>query len=246
MKLEKAPTPAEKYEAAAIELAVYRLMQREQWENNEAETAAAESMPRMLKMIDQQFSNKNRFKRILKTTVHVLKTAAIVVLILNMALTIAIAGNQEVRARFLELVMLSGDSYIDIRYHVSDTEIPIPADWKVSYFPSYVPEGYTLQQYVAEDNFGFLEFTNVEGKIISIDIDSPNAATILNTENAQVTQVPLQNVIATVLEQPYGMVDIVWSQGEYYFIVNASDYDTAFAVAMGIRLIWQSPYSVSN
>lgn len=52
-------TPEENYEAAALELAAYRLMQREQDDIETPDDAAAESMPRMLKMIDRQLTKSS-------------------------------------------------------------------------------------------------------------------------------------------------------------------------------------------
>ena len=90
MKQEKMRTPEEAYEAAALELAAYRLMQQEQGDGETLEDAAAESMPRMLKMIDRQLTKKQRHERFWKQTVRVLKTAAMVVLVLNMARVAAV------------------------------------------------------------------------------------------------------------------------------------------------------------
>ena len=58
---------------------------------------------------------------------------------------------------FLDLVMQVNDSYMDIRYQPTETEATMPEDWKTNYFPSYIPDGYTLAQYVSDENFGFLE-----------------------------------------------------------------------------------------
>lgn len=138
-------TPEENYEAAALELAAYRLMQREQDDIDTPDDAAAESMPRMLKMIDRQLTKKQRHDRFWKQTVRVLKTAAMVVLVLNMALTIVVASTGKVQVRFLDLVMQVNDSYMDIRYQPTETEATMPEDWKTNYFPSYIPDGYTLR-----------------------------------------------------------------------------------------------------
>ena len=63
MKQEKMRTPEENYEAAALEHAAYRLMQREQDDIDTPDDAAAESMPRMLIMIDLLLTKKQRHYR---------------------------------------------------------------------------------------------------------------------------------------------------------------------------------------
>ena len=47
-------TPEENYEAAALELAAYRLMQREQDDIDTPVDAAGDIMPRMMKMFEGQ------------------------------------------------------------------------------------------------------------------------------------------------------------------------------------------------
>lgn len=228
-----------KYEAAALELAAYRLMQREQDDIDTPDDAAAESMPRMLKMIDRQLTKKQRHDRFWKQTVRVLKTAAMVVLVLNMALTIVVASTGKVQVRFLDLVMQVNDSYMDIRYQPTETEATMPEDWKTNYFPSYIPDGYTLAQYVSDENFGFLEYRNEQGERMEIHIGGKGAGINLNSKGAEIDHVSLHNTVATVLYQASGSVDLVWSYGDQYFVVEACDYATAYAVAQGLKIIWK-------
>lgn len=228
-----------KYEAAALELAAYRLMQREQDDIDTPDDAAAESMPRMLKMIDRQLTKKQRHDRFWKQTVRVLKTAAMVVLVLNMALTIVVASTGKVQVRFLDLVMQVNDSYMDIRYQPTETEATMPEDWKTNYFPSYIPDGYTLAQYVSDENFGFLEYRNEQGERMEIHIGGKGAGINLNSKGAEIDHVSLHNTVATVLYQASGSVDLVWSYGDQYFVVEACDYAIAYAVAQGLKIIWK-------
>lgn len=239
MKQEKMRTPEENYEAAALELAAYRLMQREQDDIDTPDDAAAESMPRMLKMIDRQLTKKQRHDRFWKQTVRVLKTAAMVVLVLNMALTIVVASTGKVQVRFLDLVMQANDSYMDIRYQPTETEATMPEDWKTNYFPSYIPDGYTLAQYVSDENFGFLEYRNEQGERMEIHIGGKGAGINLNSNGAEIDHVSLHNTVATVLYQASGSVDLVWSYGDQYFVVEACDYAIAYAVAQGLKIIWK-------
>ena len=59
----------------------------------------------------------------------------------------------------------------------------------------------------------------------------------INTENAEVSHVKVHDVNATVLKQPYGEIDIIWANGDRYFIVSSNDYDTALAVAESMKLV---------
>ena len=139
----------------------------------------------------------------------------------------------------LDLVMQVNDSYMDIRYQPTETEATMPEDWKTNYFPSYIPDGYTLAQYVSDENFGFLEYRNEQGERMEIHIGGKGAGINLNSKGAEIDHVSLYNTVATVLYQSSGSVDLVWSYGDQYFVVEACDYATAYAVAQGLKIIWK-------
>ena len=140
---------------------------------------------------------------------------------------------------FLDLVMQVNDSYMDIRYQPTETEATMPEDWKTNYFPSYIPDGYTLAQHVSDENFGFLEYRNEQGERMEIHIGGKGAGINLNSKGAEIDHVSLHNTVATVLYQSSGSVDLVWSYGDQYFVVEACDYATAYAVAQGLKIIWK-------
>ena len=139
----------------------------------------------------------------------------------------------------LDLVMQVNDSYMDIRYQPTETEATMPEDWKTNYFPSYIPDGYTLAQHVSDENFGFLEYRNEQGERMEIHIGGKGAGINLNSKGAEIDHVSLHNTVATVLYQSGGSVDLVWSYGDQFFVVEACDYETAYAVAQGLKIIWK-------
>ena len=101
-EMERAQTPEEKYQAAALELAVYRLLKQE---NNSVEErmneeaaaelaqAVEESTPRILKRIDKQLGRAKIFNHFWKRNLPFVKAAALFVLVLNMGFTIANQNN---------------------------------------------------------------------------------------------------------------------------------------------------------
>ena len=81
------------------------------------------------------------------------------------------------------------------------------------------------------------EYTDVQGETLRITECNITAMNRINTESAEVSYVKVHGVNATVLKQPYGEIDIIWANGDRYFIVSSNDYDTALAVAESMKLV---------
>ena len=233
---ERMKTAEETYEDATLALAICRLMKRDAAaaEPSAAVCEAAEkSLPRMLKLIDQHERRNHTRQMLMQQAFRVLKAAAMVVLVLNLTLTVATAVDSNVRSKVIDFLAFDNGSVLDIRFNTVTEDLLIPELWAESYYPTYIPEGYTLQ-YIGTDE---LEYVDSNGKTLSICINGLNSVTLINTENADASQIPLHGVTATVLRQPNNEFDIIWAIGARYFIVSAPDYETALDVAEGIQMI---------
>lgn len=245
IKQEQPKTPEENYEDAALELALYRMLQHEHEmvkanssEDDEKETQriAAESTPRIFALIERhtKWREGNSFKR---QSARFLKAVACVVLVANMGLTIATATSAPVRAKVIDFLTEINASYMSMGFRETELEIDVPENWAGSYYPTFLPQGYVLQSSKSDGGISKAEYTDVQGGTLHITECNITAINRINTENAEVSHVKVHGVNAMVLKQPYGEVDIVWANGDRYFIVSSNDYDTALAVAESMKLI---------
>ena len=245
IKQEQPKTPEENYEDAALELALYRMLQHEHEmvktdssEDDEKETQriAAESTPRIFTLIERHTKRRkeNSFKR---QSARFLKAVACVVLVANMGLTIATATSAPVRAKVMDFLTEINASYINMGFRETGVEIDVPENWEGSYYPTFLPEGYMLQFSESDKGKSEAEYTDVQGETLRITECNITAMNRINTESADVSYVKVHGANATVLKQPYGEIDIVWANGDRYFIVSSNDYDTALAVAESMKLI---------
>ena len=106
LKNEKINTPEENYEAASLELALYRIMKRDhdavkaamsEGDEKELSQIAEEKMPRMLGFIDRQMRRMAVRSSLRRQGHRILQTAAVVVLILNIGFGTAVATSGNVR-----------------------------------------------------------------------------------------------------------------------------------------------------
>ena len=128
-------------------------------------------------------------------------------------------------------------SYMSMGFRETELEIDVPENWEGSYYPTFLPKEYMLQSSKSDGGISEAEYTDVQGCILRITECSITAINRVNTENAEISHVKVHGVNATVLKQPYGEIDIVWANGDRYFIVSSNDYDTALAVAESMKLI---------
>lgn len=239
-------TPEENYEDAAMELALYRMLQHEcdtvkkcASEDEEAEMirVSEKSTQRMFDLIERHTRKKYGKGNFGRYGAYFLKVAALAILILNMGLTIAVATSTTVRTKVIDFLTEINTSYIGIGFRESGLSIEVPENWAESYYPTYIPEGYVLQFSNVYGGISEAEYTNAQGDILLIRICNITAVDRINAEDAMISHTTVQGVKATVLQQPYAEVDIIWANGERYFVVSSNDYNTTLAVAESIKLI---------
>ena len=141
IKHEQPKTPEENYEDAALELALYRMLQHEHEmvkadssEDDEKETQhiAAESTSRIFALIERHTKRRdgNSFKR---QSARFLKAVACVVLVANMGLTIATATSAPVRTKVIDFLNEINASYMSMGFRETGVEIDVPENWEGSY-----------------------------------------------------------------------------------------------------------------
>ena len=240
----KLRTPEENYEDAALELALYRMLRHEcdtikerASEDEEAETIrmAEKSTQRMFDLIDRHTRKKYGERNFGRYGVRLLKVAALAILVLNLGLTVVTATSATVRAKVIEFLTEINTSYMGFRE--SGLDIEVPEDWEESYYPTFIPDGYVLRFSNTNGGISEAEYTNAQGDKLLIRICDITADNRINTEGARISRTTVQGVNATVLQQPYEKVDVVWANGDRYFIVSSNDYETTLSVAESIKLI---------
>ena len=241
---ERTKTTEEKHEEAALELALYQMLQKEgeaaresASSEDEAETRrmAAECTPRILASIDQRM-RRHDWKHDRRQGARLLKAAACIVLVANMCLTIATATSTTVRARVMKFLTEINSSYMDIRFVDTGLGVEVPEEWTESYYPNYIPDDYVLQFAHSVARNSEAEYVNARDEVLRIGVYS-TTATVINTEKAKITHTTLHGAAAMILEQPNGEVDAIWANGDRYFIISSDDYETTLAVAESVGVI---------
>lgn len=233
----KLKTPAQDYEEALFGLAVYQMMMddKEKLKDEKSEADDEESMLRILRLIDRH--TKSKAGSVWRASLRLLKTAALILLVLNMALTVAATASTSVREKIIGFFMEITESHMDFGF--SRELIPADSlkDWSAGYYPTYIPEGYVMERTVSIEGFSEIGYSNANGDMLTIGIYGANTRSSINMEGAEVSYLLIHDVTAIVLQQPYREVDIIWSDGERYFIVSGCDYEITRKVAESLQKI---------
>ena len=137
----------------------------------------------MLDLINRETRKTHKSIQIRKYTMRSLKIAAIAVLLLNMSLTIAAASSSSVRTKVIRFLIRINDSYMNIDFEDSSTDILIPESWTENYYPTYIPDGYALSSCSIDGGASMVEFSDTSGHKLSVGIYPTYSFSSLNTED---------------------------------------------------------------
>ena len=235
---DKTPSPEEQYEAAKIQLAIYRMIHKDEQAlesapKNQDITLWAESMlEERLKEIDHQVRSQRFRKQWRTVAMQVSKIASLIILVCTFGMGITFAASGEVRRRTLEILTAINNSYMEIKY--IEEEIEVPEDWIPEYYPTYLPERYEITSYFSD---GVIELHDDKGSILTVEIFDENTVITVNVEGGTIEIITLHRTEATVIHQPNGDTSIIWSIGNRFFVVDGSEENEVMKVAESMRRI---------
>lgn len=151
------------------------------------------------------------------------KIVAILLLVLLIGFSTAMAMVPSLRATVLRFIINITDTHTELSLEDS-TYIDVPVEWCGNYYPSYIPEGYSLTQVVPYPCEAYYE--NVDGTQLSFYEYDDSSYTSIDTEDAEIRSIPLHETTALVSEKE-GNAFVVWSSGSRYFIVNISQWSSS-------------------
>lgn len=244
--VDKQRTQEEKYEEAAIELAVYRLLIEERDKaakplDDETEKLLQEqyehTLPQRMAMIDRETRRRALIIGVRNCAPRILKIAATVILLLNMGLTIAIASNSATRAYLMEFFVKVNDEYAEIGFYKTETSVTIPDRWTGNCYPTYIPEGFSIIQVVPDKVMSSVLYIDPNDRKLSFELYNMAARVNIDAENARMSCVTVQGVKSTVFEKD-GKVTLVFPYGEQFVILHIEGtLSEIVAVAASIRAI---------
>jgi len=158
-----------------------------------------------------------------RIAMRVIEAAACLILIAMIAVPVAMAASPTFRARVMKLLIEMNPDTQEVQYTFvedPDASFFVPELWKGDYFPSYIPDGFTLQNYdpffpQAEYQCGTVKFYFSE--------DTPDTNWLVTHEGEVGYGEDINGCPALVFEGgsgPYAYCHIAWSKDDRWFTME--------------------------
>ena len=253
MRYHEATDPRRKYGEALLEMAAYLLameeLERAEQPLPEAEERLLEAqyrstqpeMSRHLRAAERRQRWRSAARRRIP---QVLKVAVILILVLNLSVAVACAVNEAVRARVLRFMFTIRTECTELSFAPTGETVDIPPEWTFSFYPTYIPEGYSLFDVAVTGEIGTVTYVKQGNDYFSFTVAGPNVEANFDTEDAKISYGKIHDQEAVFAEKK-DSIRVIWSEGNSYFVLllhddNASSahlYEEAIRIAESFSII---------
>ena len=236
------PKPlAEALEAQLMEAAFARLLTEEADELENAPLAPGEdellrqaelSRPAHLQLIARGGTHRS----LRRTLLQIGRTAAILLLVMLLSVGTAMAVNRDFRTKVLNFISDITNEYVRVGIGTTGKRTAVPAGWTASFFPAFVPLGYTMVNVISTDDASQVYYTDNLGKSLFFRVLRGTNATCLNARAASSEAVYFSFGEALLINTEL-TCSIIWIEDDDLITVTADDAKTAIQVAETVERI---------
>lgn len=170
--------------------------------------------------------------------------AACIVLLTNIAIPVAIASSAFLRSKVLELLISIDEEQKSARFLFSEDEAQsfvVPVEWEGTYFPAYIPDGYTVAAYDSwEAVYYEIEYSNSADGLIRFHEYGSESGGSSGVEGATVSYVTINGRTAFVIQaQESSYIEINWNTDDRWLRLQTMgiDYEEAIQIAESVKII---------
>ena len=197
---------------------------------------------------EQKRSRQHDFARTARKVLPwIINTAACIILLLAMAAPIALANSATFRSKVLQLIMEldeeKGEAYFSL-VQDEDASFDVPEGWRGNYFPSYIPDGFTIYDWDPDFGAAFIEYRNGSANQLFFSEYSNGAGVVTGTDNAEMKEIDINGNPAYLIDGIASdgkthTVNIFWQNETNWFgvVTYGLSTDEALQVARSVRRI---------
>lgn len=203
------------------------------------EKSAAAAYDRFLDKLAGQEKQERKQARTVKFrrgASRFIQAAACIVVILAIAAPVALANVEAIRVKVMQLLIDIQEDHTELSFvEDNDKEFSVPADWSGLYYPSYIPDGYTMAER------GILccdvAYINADGEKFYFNEYQQDDYVNINSENADLSYVDINGKNAFVVERA-DVVIMTWAVEDRFFVIEGEiEREEALMVAKSVQRI---------
>ena len=197
---------------------------------------------------EQKRSRQHDFARTARKMLPwIINTAACIILLLAMAAPIALANSATFRSKVMQLIMEldeeKGEAYFSL---VQDqtASFYVPERWPGNYFPSYIPDGFTIYDYDPDFPIPGIEYRNAAKNQLYFEELDEDTTMMAGTEKSTISYVDINGahgvLISGITSDGITLANtITWQNDANWFCVTTfgMSTDEALQVARSVRRI---------
>ena len=169
------------------------------------------------------------------------RVAIIFIAIAAMTGSVALAVSPYLRIQVMRLFTTVTPQYTEVQLAEDESaSFNVPADWKGTHYPVFLPEGMEIVQITNSGDFHMVTYRGITDKrvIVNYRESGESGVTHVDTEGAFVREVQVHGHAATLVRKG-DSVTIYWTDGVYAYFLSGKeiDEDTALRIAHGTQLI---------
>ena len=239
----------EEYEDSLFKLVMHDVAEKEgqrfldekdKLKNNPEYLPSPEAVQNFSRQTDAYLEKSKAYTR-KRRILAALNKAAVAILITLVILGTTVVTVEAFRVKALNFLMNVQQEYTSFQLQDSSNDsegVSTNIDWHQSYVPTYMPDGYEISSITDSELSKTIEFTNLQGSLITYMELSAGAKPALDTEHATGFEAVSINGHEGTMVMKNSLVTIIWAMNDRMFMIRGQiEKDMAIEMAEGVKYV---------
>jgi hypothetical protein len=191
--------------------------------NPEMELFFSKNDTKYLSLIQNQASRHNRRHFICVRLPRIARAAAMLIAIMTVMGGAALAASPYLRVQVMRLMTRVTPQYTELRLVENEAAtFDVPADWKGTHYPAYVPQGMEIVQITNSGESHIVVYRGITDRsaVVNFLEGGPGGVTHVDTEDAVVLETDVKGQAATLVRKG-NSIQVYWTDGAHMYMVSA-------------------------
>jgi len=179
---------------------------------------------------------KDNQKRINVKMRSISSKTAVILLVLFLSFVTLTFSVEAFRIQLYNLLFFDHDEYSNIKIEQEPAEDKTTIKWKHYYYPTYLPDGFYIENAKEIENVREIKFFNNSGEYI-LFVQTPNGTAFsLDTEGGEKKEVEVNNRKA-ILAKKEGKNILIWNNDEFsFYLISNIEIENLIIIAESLEI----------